>query len=149
MGQPQWAEAHVRRYKATNGEDGHIWNGLDGAARFEGKFPTLLLTTTGRKTQQQHTTPLIYGRDLNNYIVIASQGGRPTHPSWYLNLKKKPEVELQVVANIFQAIATDAEGAEYDRLWRLMREIYPPYDDYKLAASATREIPLVILHPVR
>ena len=148
MGQPQWAEAHVRRYKETNGEDGHIWNGLDGAARFEGKFPTLLLTTTGRKTQQQHTTPLIYGRDLNNYIVIASQGGRPTHPSWYLNLKKKPEVELQVVANIFQAIATDAEGAEYDRLWRLMREIYPPYDDYKLAASATREIPLVILQPV-
>ena len=148
MGQPQWAEAHVRRYKATNGEDGHIWNGLDGAARFEGKFPTLLLTTTGCKTQQQHTTPLIYGRDLNNYIVIASQGGRPTHPSWYLNLKKKPEVELQVVANIFQAIATDAEGAEYDRLWRLMREIYPPYDDYKLAASATREIPLVILQPV-
>ena len=148
MGQPQWAEAHVRRYKATNGEDGHIWNGLDGAARFEGKFPTLLLTTTGRKTQQQYTTPLIYGRDLNNYIVIASQGGRPTNPSWYLNLKKKPKVKLQVVANIFQAIATDAEVAEYDRLWRLMREIYPPYDDYKLAASTTREIPLVILQPV-
>ena len=148
MGQPQWAKDHVRRYKATNGEDGQIWNGLDGAARFEGKFPTLLLTTTGRKTQQQHTTPLIYGRDLNNYIVIASQGGSPTHPSWYLNLKKKPEVELQVVANIFQAIATDADGAEYDRLWRLMREIYPPYDDYKLAASATREIPLVILQTV-
>ena len=148
MVQPQWAEAHVRRYKTTNGEYGHIWNGLDGAARFEGKFPTLLLTTTGRKTQQQTTTPLIYRRDLNNYIVIASQGGRPTHPSWYLNLKKKPEVELQVVTNIFQAIATDADGAEYDRLWRLMREIYPPYDDYKLAASATREIPLVILQPV-
>ena len=148
MGQPQWAEAHVRRYKATNGEDGHIWNGLDGAARFEGKFPTLLLTTIGRKTQQQHTTPLIYGRDMNNYIVIASQGGRPTHPSWYLNLKKKPEVKLQVVANEFQAIATDAEGAEYNRLWRLMREIYPPYDDYKLAASRTREIPLVILQTV-
>ena len=148
MGQPQWAEAHVRRYKASNGKDGHIWNGLDGAARFEGKFPTLLLTTTGRKTQQQYTTPLIYGRDLNNYIVIASQGGRPTNPSWYLNLKKKPKVKLQVVANIFQAIATDAEVAEYDRLWRLMREIYPPYDEYKLAASATREIPLVILQPV-
>ena len=148
MGQPQWAKAHVRRYKATNGEDGHIWNGLDGAARFEGKFPTLLLTTTGRKSQLHHTTPLIYGRDLNKYIVIASQGGRPSHPSWYLNLKKNPEVELQVVANIFQAIATDADGAESDRLWQLMREIYPPYDDYKLAASATREIPLVILQTV-
>ena len=133
MGQSQWAEAHVRRYKATNGEDGHIWNGLDGAARFEGKFPTLLLTTTGRKSPLHRTTPLIYGRDLNNYIVIASQGGRPNHPSWYLNLKKNPEVELQVVANIFQAIAIDADGAEYDRLWQLMREIYPPYDDYKLA----------------
>ena len=148
MGQPQWAEAHVRRYKATNGEDGHIWNGLDGAARFEGQFPTLLLTTTGRKSQQHHTTPLIYGRDRNNYIVIASQGGRPSHPSWYFNLKRKPEVEFQVVANIFQAIAIDADGAEYDRLWQLMREISPPYDDYKLAASATREIPLVILQPV-
>ena len=148
MGQPQWVEAHVRRYQASNGEDGHIWNGLDGAAKFEGKFPTLLLTTSGRKTQQQYTTPLIYGRDLNNYIVIASQGGRPTHPSWYLNLKKNPEVELQVIADKFQAIATDADGAEYDRLWQRMREIYPPYDDYKLAASATRDIPLVILQMV-
>ncbi len=148
MGQPQWVEAHVRRYQASNGEDGHIWNGLDGAAKFEGKFTTLLLTTSGRKTQQQYTTPLIYGRDLNNYIVIASQGGRPNHPNWYLNLKKNSEVELQVVADKFQAIATDAEGAEYNRLWRLMREIYPPYDDYKLAASRTREIPLVILQMV-
>ena len=83
MVQADWAKDHVERYSASNGADGHIWDKLSAA----GSFPCLLLTTTGRKSQMPRTTPLIYGRDGENYVVIASQGGRPTHPAWYLNLR--------------------------------------------------------------
>ena len=147
MGQPDWVKNHVQRYKASNGANGHIWDGLDGAAQLEGHFPTLLLTTTGRKSQQPRTTPLIYGRDGQNLIVIASQGGRPEHPSWYLNLEVNSRVELQVIAKTFQAIASTVSGSERERLWHMMVKIYPPYDDYQEKAAATREIPLVLLEP--
>ena len=147
MGQADWVKNHVQRYKASNGANGHIWDGLDGAAQLEGHFPTLLLTTTGRKSQQPRTTPLIYGRDGQNFIVIASQGGRPKHPSWYLNLEANSRVELQVIADTFPAKASALSGPERERLWHMMVKIYPPYDDYEEKASATREIPLVLLEP--
>ena len=76
---------HVRRYQETGGEVGHIWNGV----------PTLLLSTTGRRSGEQRTTPLIYGQDGDAYVVVASKGGHPTHPSWYLNLVAVPTVELR------------------------------------------------------
>ena len=103
-----------------------------------------MLTTTGRKTRKQHTTPLIYGRDKGQFVVIASQGGRPSHPGWYHNIQNDPKVELQVFANIFTATAKTVIGTEHKRLWQMMVEIYPPYDDYKAKASQFREIPLVI-----
>ena len=126
MGQSDWTKEHLRRYRESDGADGHIWDGLDGSARFKGNFPTLLLTTTGRKSQKPRTTPLIYGRDEENYLVIASRGGRPNHPSWYLNLDANPKVELQIIAGIFPAIASTASGANRERLWRIMVKIYPP-----------------------
>ena len=147
MGQPNWAKEHVRRYQQSNGADGHIWDGLDGTARFKGEFPTLLLTTKGRKTNVEHTTPLIYGRDEENYVVIASQGGRPNHPGWYWNLEHNPIVKLQVIGDIFNATAKTLTGAKRERLWKNMIEIYPPYEDYRIKALKSREIPLVIFHP--
>lgn len=143
MAQADWAKEHVERYRATNGADGHIWRGFDG----KGDFPCLLLTTKGRKSGEARTTPLIYGRDGDNYIVIASTGGRPKHPGWYLNLDADPEVELQVEANVFNATAATASADDRERLWRIMAAIYPPYDDYQEKASATREIPVVVLTP--
>ena len=143
MAQADWAKEHVERYRATNGADGHIWRGFDG----KGDFPCLLLTTKGRKSGEARTTPLIYGRDGDTYIVIASTGGRPKHPGWYLNLDADPEVELQVEANVFNATATTASADDRERLWRIMAAIYPPYDDYQEKASATREIPVVVLTP--
>ena len=141
MAQSEWARDHVRRYRETGGADGHIWRGHDGT----GHFPCLLLTTTGRRTGEAHTTPLIYGCDGADYVVVASQGGRPVHPSWYLNLRRDPGVDVQVEAASFAATARTAEGEERDRLWTMMAALYPPYDAYREKAAATREIPVVVL----
>lgn len=141
MARVDWAVEHVRRYRETGGADGHIWKGHDGA----GHFPCLLLTTTGRKSGEARTTPLIYGRDGEDYVVIGSQGGRPVHPYWYLNLDANPEVEVQVEAETFPATARTASGDRRERLWNMMARLYLPYDDYRVKAAATREIPVVVL----
>lgn len=141
MARVDWAVEHVRRYRETGGADGHIWKGHDGT----GNFPCLLLSTTGRKSGEARTTPLIYGRDGEDYVVIGSQGGRPVHPYWYLNLDANPEVEVQVEAETFPATARTASGDRRERLWNMMARLYPPYDDYRVKAAATREIPVVVL----
>ncbi len=141
MAQADWAKEHVGRYRETDGADGHIWKGSDG----KGNFPCLLLTTIGRKTNDARTTPLIYGRDGDDFIIIASQGGRPNHPGWYLNLDNNPKVEVQVEADVFAATARTAGVDDRDRLWKMMAEIYPPYDDYRVKAAESREIPVVVL----
>ena len=85
----------------------------------------MLLTTIGRKTQNEHTTPLIYDRDKKNFVVIASQIGRPNHPGWYWNLEENPRVKLQVFADIFYATAKTEFWFERKRLWKKMLKIYP------------------------
>lgn len=141
MAQADWTVEHVKRYRETGGADGHIWKGWDG----KGNFPCLLLTTAGRKSGEARTTPLIYGRDGDDYVIIASQGGRPDHPAWYLNLTDNPSVEVQVQAEVFKATARTAGPADRDRLWKMMAAIYPPYDTYQAKAAASREIPVVVL----
>lgn len=141
MTQPEFAKEHVDRYRASNGADGHIWTGFDGT----GHFPCLLLTTTGRKSGAARTTPLIYGRDGDDFVVIASQGGRPSHPGWYFNIQNDPSVEVQVADDVFTGTARTADADERARLWPMMAEIYPPYDDYQQKAAGVREIPVVIL----
>ena len=123
----------MRRYRETNGEDGHMWNGV----------PTLLLTTTGRHSGETHTTPLIYGKDGDRYLVVASRGGAPRHPAWYLNLAAKPEVEVQVAGDRFPARARAATDAEKPALWKTMTTIWPAYDEYQ--GRTKRDIPVVIL----
>jgi deazaflavin-dependent oxidoreductase (nitroreductase family) len=132
---PDWVLDHIRRYVETDGEDGHIWNDV----------PTLLLTTTGRKSGRLIVTPLIYGRDGDRYLVVASKGGHDHHPEWYLNLTSKPEVQVQVAAERFAARARTAEPREKKRLWDLMAQIWPDYNEYQTRTS--REIPVVILEP--
>ena len=77
-------------------------------------------------------------------MIVASKGGFPTHPSWYLNLVDTPEVEVRVGKDQFNAKARDAEGAEREKLWQQMAEIYPPYNDYQ-ASAKDRQIPVVVL----
>jgi proline iminopeptidase len=130
-------EEHVRRYRETNGAVGHDWR--------EGS-PVLLLTTKGRKTGEDRTTPLIYARDGDRYVIVASQGGAPDDPGWYRNLSKTPEVELQVKDSVFPARARTAEGEEREQLWRKANEVWRHYDEY--ARRTDREIPVVVLEPV-
>ena len=129
----EWVAAHTRQYVESGGEQGHDWNGV----------PTLLVTTTGRKSGVRHRTALIYGVDGEAQVIIASKGGAPAHPAWYLNLTADPDVELQVGADVFGARARVAEGEERRRLWQLMVQIWPAYEDY--ATKTEREIPVVVL----
>ncbi|GAA1990842.1 nitroreductase family deazaflavin-dependent oxidoreductase [Nocardiopsis rhodophaea] len=129
-----FGKEHVERYEATDGEEGHDW--LKGTT-------VLLLTTTGRKTGKQHTTPLIYRTDGDDYVVVASNGGAPDSPSWYKNLTAYPQVGVQVKGDRFTAHARSASTQEKARLWPLMTEVWPDYDDYQ--AKTDRPIPVVIL----
>jgi deazaflavin-dependent oxidoreductase (nitroreductase family) len=129
-----FGEEHVRRYRETGGKVGHVWR--------EGST-ILLLTTTGRKTGEKRTAPLIYAQDGDHYVIVASKGGAPEHPGWYQNIEKTPEVELQVKDEVFQAHARTATGEERTRLWRLANEVWPHYDEY--AQKTKREIPVVVL----
>ncbi|MGI9591968.1 MAG: nitroreductase/quinone reductase family protein [Myxococcota bacterium] len=139
-----WIAEHIELYR-TDPEKAHMWDST--ALGGPGPLPTLLLTTTGRKTGEPRALPLIYGEAGEGYVVIASKGGLPNHPIWFLNLQAKPECELMVGPRQLSARARVAEGEERERLWKQMAEIYPPYDEYQERAGA-RTIPVVVLDPV-
>jgi deazaflavin-dependent oxidoreductase (nitroreductase family) len=128
-------EDHVKAYRETNGEVGYLWNGAT----------SLLLTTTGRKSGEPRTSALIYAQDGDDYLVVASMGGAPTHPSWYLNLTANPEAEVQVKADHIPVIARTASDDEKPRLWKIVTEQWPNYDVYQTRTD--RVIPLVVLSP--
>ena len=139
-----WIAAHIALYR-SDPEKAHMWDSapLGGP----GLLPTLLLTTTGRKSGEPRALPLIYGEADGAYVIIASKGGLPNHPIWFLNLQANPDCELMVGPKAVRARARVAEGEERERLWRQMAEIYPPYDKYQETAG-TRTIPVVVLDPV-
>jgi deazaflavin-dependent oxidoreductase (nitroreductase family) len=129
-----FGQEHVKRYIETDGEEGHDWrNGV----------PVLILTTTGRRSGEPRPTPLIYGRAGDDYVVVASKGGAPEPPAWYLNLSDAPEVQVQVKADRFTARARTATPDEKPALWQTMAGIWPDYDAYQ--SKTDREIPVVVL----
>jgi deazaflavin-dependent oxidoreductase (nitroreductase family) len=126
---------HVERYRATDGEEGYVW-------RRDSEI--LLLTTKGRKSGEQKTMPLIFREIDGDYVIVASKGGHPAHPAWFLNMRDEPDdIEIQVKADRFPVSFRIAEGEERERLWGLMNEVWPDYDDYQ--AKTDREIPIVVL----
>jgi deazaflavin-dependent oxidoreductase (nitroreductase family) len=127
-------DEHVRRYRETDGAVGHIWR--RGAK-------VLLLTTTGRKSGEPRTAPLIYESSPSGYVIVASNGGAQKHPGWYRNLLRDPHVEVQVEGDVFPAEARTATGEEREELWRLAALQWPPYDEYQTRTE--REIPVVVL----
>jgi deazaflavin-dependent oxidoreductase (nitroreductase family) len=129
-----WVARHVRSYVETEGKKGHLYHGM----------PTLLLTTRGRRSGKLRRTALIYGREGDRYVLVASNAGATHHPAWYLNLIEHPDVELQVGPDRFAARAATAE--EKPRLWGLMLSIFARYDAYQKRAS--RDIPVVIMEHV-
>lgn len=108
-------------------------------------MPVLLLTTVGRKTRRQRTTPLMYIRDGDNYVVTASNNGRDSHPAWFYNLQGSPQIYIEVPGKRLQAIASIATTAEQDRLWPQLVAQAPFFDDYQ--KGTTRPIPMVLLKP--
>lgn len=140
---PGWVKDHIELYLA-DGETAHLWDaGLGGG---EGMLTTLLLTTKGRKSGKKLMIPLIYRPTGDGgYCVIASKGGAPSHPAWYLNLEADPEVQVKVANEEFGAVARVAQGDERERLWNAMVNYYAPYTDYQ--ASTERLIPVVVLDP--
>ena len=126
---------HAAVYRRTNGR-------LLGSI---GPLPLLLLTTTGRKTGKERTAPLGYLPDNGRLVLVASAGGSPKHPAWYLNLTAEPAVTVQVKADVFEAHAETASPEERDRLWPLLVERHGGFEKYQ--AKVDREIPLVVVTP--
>lgn len=127
---------HTRVYRLSGGKIGGHMLGC----------PVLLLITRGRKTGKERVTPLLYIPDNENVVLIASNGGVPNHPAWYLNLQAKPEVEVEIGGRKLRVQAEDAGGAERERLWAKAVSMYASYADYQQRTE--RQIPVVILRPV-
>jgi len=136
-----WVQDHIRAYVETNGQEGHMWRGV----------PTLLLTTTGRKSGELRRTALIYGRDSDDYVIVASKGGAPSNPLWYENLVAQPKVAIQVGADVFDCVASTYEesgvaGEHRHKVWDSLVAIWPGFAEYQ--TKTARRIPLVRLKRV-
>ena len=144
---PDWMVEHAKRYIASGGSEGHMYE-MQQPGRPQITVPALLLTTTGRKSGERYIFPLFYGETgEGGYIVVASKGGAPQHPGWYRNLLAHPDVEVQVGTKKLKARARTATGNERARLWQKALQFWPPYADYQ--KKTEREIPVVVLDPVR
>src|ERR1700722_984824 len=143
---PGWMLEHTNRYLSSGGTDGHMYK-VTPPGYSEMLVPSLLLTTTGRKSGERFIFPLFYGKTGDSYIVVASKGGAPQHPSWHRNLVANPEVEVQAGTAKMKARARTAAGAERAKLWEKALEFWPPYADYQ--KKTEREIPVVVLDPLR
>jgi deazaflavin-dependent oxidoreductase (nitroreductase family) len=128
-----FGDAHVKAYRDTDGAEGHDWQGTQ----------TILLTTTGHRSGEARTVPLIYGRDGESYLVVASKGGADEPPAWYVNLQADPAVEVQDRGDVFKARARTATDEEQARLWPIMTKEWPAYDEYQ--TKTERKIPVVVL----
>ena len=142
---PPWMLDHTNRYLASGGTDGHMYK-MAQPGRPEMTVPSLLLTTTGRKSGEKYIFPLFYGDHGNSYIIVASKGGAPEHPGWYRNILANPNVEVQVGTKKLHAVARTVTGDERAALWVEALKFWPPYADYAL--KTTREIPVILLEPV-
>jgi deazaflavin-dependent oxidoreductase (nitroreductase family) len=128
-----FGKEHVERYQATDGEEGHDWQGTQ----------TLLLTTTGNKSGEERTTPLIYAPHGDAYLIVASKGGSDAPPAWFRNLEANPDVKAQVKGDKFTARARTATPEEKPEMWKVMTSEWPAYDEYQ--TKTDREIPVVVL----
>jgi deazaflavin-dependent oxidoreductase (nitroreductase family) len=127
---------HTAVYRASRGMIGH---------RVPGFAPMLLLDHVGAKSGRRRTSPLVYGRDGENLVLVASKGGYPKNPAWFHNLMAHPDTTVQVGPKHIPVRAHAATAAERERLWALMVGVYRGYETYRQRTE--REIPLVVLEP--
>ena len=141
---PAWMLDHANRYLSSGGTDGHMYT-VTPPGHSPMTVPSLMLTTTGRKTGEKFMFPLFYGDTGNGYVIVASKGGAPEHPGWYRNLVANPDVEIQVGTKQLKAKARTVTGPERSKLWEQALKFWPPYADYQ--KKTEREIPVVLLEP--
>ncbi|MEM9494138.1 MAG: nitroreductase family deazaflavin-dependent oxidoreductase [Myxococcota bacterium] len=130
-----FGDEHVQKYEETAGKTGHDWNGTS----------CLVLRMKGRKTGQLRKVPLIYGRDGDSYVLIASKGGADEDPGWYKNLLAHPDVEIQVWGDVIPVTASTGTAEDKKRVWPTMVAQWPDYDKYE--EKSPRNIPVVLLTP--
>jgi deazaflavin-dependent oxidoreductase (nitroreductase family) len=130
-----FGDEHVRQYEATGGKVGHDWNGAS----------CLILHTVGRKSGEIRKLPLIYGRDGDAYVIVASKGGAPEDPGWYRNLVAHPDITIQVRDKLIAVTAHTGSAEERARVWPIMTAHWPDYDKYQ--QKTERQIPVVLLRP--
>jgi deazaflavin-dependent oxidoreductase (nitroreductase family) len=130
-----FGDDHVAKYEATDGKTGHDWNDTS----------CLILHARGRKTGKLRKVPLIYGRDGDRYVLIASKGGAAENPGWYENLIAHPNVDIQVWGDTIPVTAKTGTAADKKRVWPAMVAQWPDYDAYQEACP--RDIPVVLLEP--
>ena len=128
-----YGQEHVDEYRRTDGQNGHDWQGTT----------TLLLTTIGRKSGEERTTPLIYQEHDGDYLIVASKGGADTPPAWFLNLQENPTARVQIWGDRFDASVRVADDEEKPEMWRKMAATWPDYDEYQ--KKTDRPIPIVVL----
>ncbi|AZG47899.1 nitroreductase family deazaflavin-dependent oxidoreductase [Gordonia insulae] len=133
---------NAKLYRISGGRLGNTWR---VGAGFRKPVPVLLLTTIGRKSGEPRTAPLIYLRRGDEFVIVASQGGLPKNPAWYLNLVAEPEVTIQVGRETHDLVARTASDAERAELWPQLVDLYADFDTY--AAWTDRTIPVVICEP--
>jgi deazaflavin-dependent oxidoreductase (nitroreductase family) len=128
-----WNRQTVEEFRANKGQVGGVWEGR----------PLLLLTTTGAKSGQRRTNPVMYLREEGHLYIFASKSGAPTNPDWYHNLLAHPEVTIEIGDQTFQAIAKPLTGAEHDSVYARWAQQYPQYGEYQ--ENTTRSIPVIEL----
>ena len=126
-------EEHIRRYRETDGEVGYLWNGATAC----------LLTTKGRKSGEARTIAIIFTQVGNRIAIIASKGGAPAHPAWYLNAQADPHVTIQIKGEVFEGIARTADDAERAELWAEAIRQWSNYDVYQ--SRTERKIPILVV----
>lgn len=143
-GMHAWQEQHLRRYLESRGTEGHFYDfdPVNGA----GYQPICLIRHKGRKSGRTLISPLIYGMVAGEIVIVASKGGAPAHPAWYLNIAEAPELGVQVATQAFRATWREPAAAERGRIWEQMVATYPPYAEYQ--QSTDRLIPLVMMKPL-
>ena len=140
----EWQVEHTNLYLSSGGTDGHIMKRTPPGYP-EMDVPSLLLTTTGRKSGEKFIFPLFYDETGNSYIIVASKGGAPDHPGWYKNLVTNPDVEVQIGTKKLKARARTASGTERAQLWKKALKFWPSYADYEKKTEC--QIPVVVLDP--
>jgi deazaflavin-dependent oxidoreductase (nitroreductase family) len=136
-----WVTEHREMYLRSGGTEGHI---MDITPVGGHSFTThCLIKFKGRKSGKVYITPLIYGDIGGEVVIVGSKGGADVHPEWYLNLRAGGEIEFQIATQAFRSTWREPQGAERDKIWNFMVDVFPSYANYQ--ASTDRQIPLVMM----